>query len=348
MPMLTGLVDSVIGVDTHKHSHKAALVDALGGVLETRDVSSDAAGYRALLEWAGSQAPGRRVWAIEGSDCYGAGLMAYLLEQGEWVCEVDRPKRPKRKGGVKSDEVDAVRAAREALAAKHLAHPRRRGDREAIRVLNVTRKQAVGLRTAAIDQLQALVVTAPDGLRSRLRSLSGEQLVRACARLRSQASQSNEWTATVMAMRSVAGRAQAAATEVAELERELAKLEQPHTELLAETGVGTVVTALLLSAWSHRGRLRSEAAFAMLGGSAPIEASSGEVKRHRLNRGGDRQLNSALHTVVLTRQRWDERTQAYFARRTAEGKSEREIRRCLKRYVARHLFRVMEAAARSN
>jgi transposase len=347
MPMLADQVDYVIGIDCHKERHVAAIADRVGGLKATLNVSSDAEGYRSLLKWADKNARGRRVWAIEGAGSYGAGLTDWLAGKAEWMVEVDRPKRPKRKAGVKSDEVDALRAAKDALAAKRLAEPRRRGGLEAIRVLKISRKQAVQVSAVAVVQLKAMVVSAPEGLRARLRRLSTAELVATCAGLRHQPSHSTEWAATLLAMRTVARRVQAAAADAAELDRELTaavKAQAPPT-LLAEVGVGTVVAAELLAVWSHKGRLHSEAAFAMVAGAAPLEASSGQVVRHRLSRSGDRQLNSALHTVVLTRWRQDERTQAYIARRRAEGKSDREIRRCLKRHIARHLFRVMEAAA---
>ncbi len=347
MPMLADRVDYVIGIDCHKERHVAAIADGLGSLKASLSVTTDADGYRTLVKWADKNAGGRRVWAIEGAGSYGAGLTDWLASREEWMVEVDRPKRPKRKAGIKSDEVDALRAAKDALAAKRLAEPRRRGGLEAIRVLKITRKQAVQVSAVAVVQLKALVVSAPEGLRARLRGLSAAQLVVACAAMRNQPSPSVEWTATRLAMRSLARRAQAAAADAAELDRELSaavKAQAPQT-LLGEIGVGTVVAAELLSVWSHKGRLHSEAAFAMVAGAAPVEASSGQLIRHRLSRGGDRQLNSALHTVVLTRWRQDERTQAYIARRRAEGKSDREIRRCLKRHIARHLFRLMEAAA---
>lgn len=347
MPMLADRVDYVIGIDCHKNNHVAALTDHLGSLKATLSVTTDANGYRSLLKWADQNAHGRRVWAIEGAGSYGAGLTDWLAEKEEWMVEVDRPKRSKRKAGVKSDEVDALRAAKDALTAKRLAEPRRRGGLEAIRVLKISRKQAVQVSAVAVVQLKALVVSAPEGLRARLRGLTAAQLVATCAAMRNQPSQSLEWAATLLAMRTLARRAQAAAADAAELDRELSlavKAQAPPT-LLGEVGVGTVVAAELLSVWSHKGRLHSEAAFAMVAGAAPVEASSGQVIRHRLSRGGDRQLNAALHTVVLTRWRQDERTQAYIARRRAEGKSDREIRRCLKRHIARHLFRLMEASA---
>jgi transposase len=348
MSMLTGRVEAVIGVDTHKQQHTAALVDALGGQRGLLRIVSDGSGYRQLLGWGRRLEPGRRVWAVEGTGSFGAGLSSYLLEAGEWVCEVDRPDKPARKRGAKSDQIDALRAARQALQAEHLSQPRGRGEREAIRVLKLGRQQAVEVRAEAVVQLKSLVVSAPEGLRARLRGLPTGQLVKTCAGLRQNRQQSLEWRATVATLRSLARRAEAAAKDVEELSQSLAEqVAAEAPQLLAEKGVGTVVAAQLLCAWSHPGRLRSEAAFAMLAGVAPIPTSSGQKERYRLNRSGDREVNCALRTVVITRLASDPRTQAYFARRRAQGKSDREIQRCLKRYLARRLFRVMESNARS-
>jgi hypothetical protein len=346
--MLTGRVDAVIGVDTHKDQHTAALVDGVGSEVGSITIPTSSAGYAHLLTWACRLEPRRRVWAVEATGSFGAGLTSFLLEAGEWVCEVDRPDKPARKRGAKSDEIDALRAARQALQERHLAQPRRRGEREAIRVLKVARQEAVDVRSHSLLQLKAMLISAPEVLRKRLRDLDGERLIESCLRLRRGCDDSMEVVATIVALRSFAGRARAAGEEVEELSRQLAALvvSSAPAELLAETGVGTVVAAKVLCAWSHPGRLRSEAAFAMLGGSAPIPASSGQQQRHRLNRSGDRELNCALRTVVVTRMAWDERTRAYFARRRREGKTDREIQRCLKRYVARRLFRILESSSR--
>jgi transposase len=346
MGMLAGQVDHVIGVDTHRDSHSAAVVAPLtGAVAAQTTVAADAFGYKRLLRFARRSAKGRRVWAVESCGSYGAGLVTFLLEQGEWVVEIDRPRRPARRNGAKSDELDAVRAAREALGRKHLAQPRQRGEREAVRVLLVTRRGAVRARTRAINHLKSLVVTARDQLRLQLRRLDTDELVARCARLRTLPSHSPEHRATVIALRRTAQRILALEAEANDLESEIEQLvKQTVPALLAETGVGPITAAQLYCSWSHQNRLRSEAAFAMLGGSAPIPASSGQTIRHRLNRGGDRQLNCALHTIVLTRLNHDPQTRDYAARRAAEGKTPREIKRCLKRYVARRLFRILKAS----
>jgi transposase len=342
MGMLAGQVDGVIGVDTHRDSLAVAVIDPLGGIITHTSAPATAAGYQKLLGIAQAQVAGRWCWALEGTGSYGAGMASFLAERGEWVIEIDRPRRPARRTG-KSDALDAVRAAREALGRDNLSAPRRRGDYQALRVLLATRRGAVAARTAAINQLKALLVGAPEALRGELRALGTARQVTACARFAVQPQQPVEHRVTVRALRSTARRVQALTAEAAELEAELARLvAQVAPTLLALRGVGPVSAAQVLCAWSHPGRLRSEAAFAMLAGVAPLEASSGLVVRHRLNRGGDRQLNRALHTIVLVRLSDDAQTRAYAARRIAEGKSPREIRRCLKRSVARQLFKLLE------
>jgi transposase len=332
----------VIGVDTHKHTHTAAAVGATGAVLEHLTVPANPAGYRQLIGF------GRRhnatLWAIEGTGSFGAGLTTALLARCVRIVEVDRPQRPARRGGVKSDDIDAVRAARQVLAGVGLGEPRRRGDREAIRVLLTTRAQAVEFRTRAISALHALVTSAPDVIRERLRTLPLGQLLQTCAGLRGSARHNEEESATVVVMRSTARRALACEQEAAELEAQLDRLvRQFAPALLDQLGIGPVVAGQVIASWSHQGRVRSEAAFAKLGGVAPIEASSGTVIRHRLNRSGDRQLNRALHTIVLVRMRQDSATKDYVQRRLAQGKTIRDIKRCLKRYIARQLFRQLEA-----
>jgi transposase len=216
------------------------------------------------------------------------------------VTEIDRPARPARRNGANSDDLDAARAAREALGREHLAQPRRRGDREAVRVLLATRQGAVQSRTPAICHLKALVVNASESLRHQLRKLDTDQLLARCARLGTGPSQSVEHRATITGLRCTARRALVLEAEANDLESELEKLMvRLVPQLLAEPGVGVISAAQIVNAWSHAGRLRSEAAFAALGGAAPIEASSGKVVRHRLNRGGDRQLNRALHHRAL-------------------------------------------------
>jgi transposase len=343
MGMLEGQVQFVIGVDTHRDTHTAAVCDPTGAVLTHATVATTTPGHRQLLGWAQRQAPGPKVWAVEGTGSFGAGLTSLLVDHGELVVEVDRPKRPARRNGAKSDALDAARAAREVLAREQLAQPRARGDREALRVLLATRRCAVDARTKAINQLKALIVSAPPVLRERLRHCCTAAQVRCCARLRVHDSHSIEHRVTVQAMRATARRILFLEVEAAQHQAELDHLVAKVAPfLLNELGVGALTAAQLLVSWSHPGRVRSEAAFAMLAGVAPLEASSGRVTRHRLNRAGDRQLNRALHVIALTRLRQDPATRLYVARRRAQGKSDKEIRRCLKRTLARQLFRLMQ------
>jgi transposase len=348
MSMLTGHVEHVIGVDTHRDTNTAAVVTAAGEVLAHHQCSTDAMGYRRVVAFADEHAPGRRVWAIEGSGSFGSGLTTHLLERGEWVVEIDRPARPARRNGAKTDELDAVRAAREALTRDHLAAPRARGDREAMRVLLAARQGAVVARTKAIGQLKALIVNAPEALREQLRRGTTDQQLDKCSRLRTLPTHSVEHRTTVRAIRAVARRALFLEAEAAEHESELEQLVTAACpELLDKPGVGAITAAQMIVSWSHAGRIRNEAAFASLAGVAPIPASSGQTVRHRLNRSGDRQLNRALHTVALSRLQHHPDTKAYAARRTAEGKTRRDIKRCLKRAIAREIYRLLEAHAKA-
>jgi len=331
----------VVGVDTHKDSHSAALVDAMGALVAATDVGANRKGYRRLLEWARCRGP-QRTWVVEGTGSYGAGLASFLAAAEEVVFEGDRPQRRKPGAAGKSDQLDAVKVAREALAREHHAVPRQRGNREAIRVLLSTREGAVSAHRQALNQLYALVVSAPDPIRERLIRLRGEHLVTACLRLRS-ATGDIETRVTNRVLRQVARRIRTLQAEAAD---HLALLEQLVAEtapsLLAQPGVGAITAAQLLVSWSHAGRIRNENAFAAMAGVAPVPASSGKVVRHRLNRQGDRRLNRALHVVAICRSSFHAPTKLYIARRTAEGKSTREIRRCLKRYLARRLFRLLQ------
>ena len=346
MPMLEGKVDHVIGVDTHRDTHAAAILDRNGGLVAQLEVPSSQAGCGTLLRFVAERTADRRCWALEGTGCYGAGLASFLADQGEWVVEVDRPKRPRGRNGAKSDPLDAIRAGREALSREHLACPRQRGHREALRVLQLTRSGAVKVAADARRQLKALLVIAPQPLRQALRGGTWLVQARACAALQAEPAASVEERATMRALRLTAARALAAHAEAEALEKELRALVKAMAPvLLVQPGVGPITAAQVLISWSHPGRLRSEAAFAMLAGVAPIEASSGRVVRHRLNRGGDRQLNRALHTIVMIRQRFHQPTRGYVTRRTGQGKTQREIRRCLTRTVARQLYRLLERTA---
>lgn len=341
--MVAELVDYVVGVDTHRDEHTLALVEAAtGAVLAVRTVSANNDGYVEALRFASRQAEAARLWAVEGAGHYGAGLARYLSEQGETVLEVGRSPRSERRLRGKDDQLDAVRAARAALTSEPLPLPRSGERREALRLLLVARSSAVDVRREALTQLRSVIVTAPERLREELRELPAGRLLERCSRLRQARGRPDE-LASRLVLRTLARRIEAATSEAAELEREIAlHVQALAPQLLDEPGVGPIVAARLLVAWSHRGRVRSEAAFARLAGVAPIPASSGQTQRDRLSRGGDRQLNRALHTIVLHRRQHDPATRDYIARRLAEGKSRRDATRLLKRYLARHLFRLLQ------
>src|SRR5215218_9517525 len=224
MAMLAELVDGVIGVDTHRDTLTAAAVTRLGGVLAQTTTSADAAGYQRLLDFACVQVAGRRLWAVEGAGSFGAGLAVFLQQRGEQVVEVARPKRSASRTGAKSDALDAVRAARQALGQDHLATPRRRGEREALRVLLTTRRCATLARVAAIGQLKALIVGAPEELRAELRGRNTASQIDYCARLRPRPTRSLEHQATVRALRATAARIQLLEVEADQLQTELTVL----------------------------------------------------------------------------------------------------------------------------
>ncbi|MEU0507598.1 IS110 family transposase [Nocardia sp. NPDC005998] len=334
------------GVDTHLDTHTAAVIDPVGRVLGTAQFPADAAGYAALLAWMQGFGWLLRV-GVEGTGAYGAGLARLLREQQIHVVEVDRPDRKTRRFQGKSDPIDAIAAAKTALAQTRTGAPKQRDGRiEALRNLRVARRSAVEQRADAQRQIKSLIVTAPDELRRRLRGLSTTDLITTCAALRpDRTDAAAPATATKIALRSLARRHQQLSLEITDLDELLTPLIAViNPKLLAANGVGTDTAGqLLVTAGENHDRLRSEAAFAMLCGTAPIPASSGKTNRHRLNRGGDRQANAALYRVVLCRLRWDPQTRAYAEKRTKEGLSKKEIIRCLKRYIARELYRIITA-----
>jgi transposase len=336
----------ILGVDTHLDFHVAVAIDHLGRRLGESSVPTTAKGYERLLRWAEGFGLVRCA-GIEGTSSYGAGLTRHLRARGIEVLEVERPKhrrRSSRRNLEKSDPSDAERAARAILAGEASGEPKSgEGRVEMIRALLAARRSAIKARTQAANQLQSLRVTAPEELRHRLRGLHTKKLASVAARFRLGDAPRDVPTATRFALRSVARRYEALSEEIAELEAHLERLvAQAAPELVSLAGIGTDNAAtLLVVAGDNPKRLGSEASFASLCGVAPIEASSGKVVRHRLNRGGNREANRALYMVCLARMRRDLRTQEYVARRTQEGKSKREIIRCLKRYVAREVYRVL-------
>jgi transposase len=347
MVMLAENYEYVIGGDPDRDTIDLAVLDTATGRVRAHLIgAADGAGYRRMLAWAGENAPGRRVWALEGTGSFAAGLFVCLVDAGETVVEVGALKRAR---GAKSDRIDAIRAARQALSRDEQGAPRSGGLREALRMVFACREGVLVSRTKAINEFKSLIVVAPEQLRAQLRGRSLITQLGVIEKLQAPTTAPVEHRLSVFSLRSIAARIRFLSAQLSELDPELLDLIKQHPAgpaLLAEPGVGPVVAAQLLISWSHHGRVRNEAAFASLAGVAPLETSSGQRSRHRLNRGGDRALNRALHTVAVTRMRCHPETQAYETRRSAEGKTHRDIRRSVKRALARRLYRTIETAAR--
>jgi transposase len=334
-----------VGVDSHKDTHVAAAIDQLGRLLATTQAPTTQRGYGQLQRWAQRLGQVER-FGIEGTGSYAAGLARWLVDHGHQVVEVNRPNRQTRRRRGKSDPADAEAAARSALAGDEVTTPKTaNGTVEMLRVLRVARRSAMKARTQAANQLDSLLVTAPDQLRAQFRGLAPDRLVQIAAALR-PGELADPVAATKLALRELARRHQALTGELDRLDSHIAKLApKASPTLLARRGVGPQTAAgLLVAAGDNPDRLRSEAAFSMLCGSSPIEASSGRTIRHRLNRGGDRQANNALWVIALSRMASDQPTKDYVERRTKEGKSKKDIIRCLKRYIAREVYRDLKAA----
>jgi transposase len=331
-----------VGVDTHKDTHVAAARDQLGRRLGTTQVPASSAGYAQLLAWA--HALGEvAAWGVEGTGSYGAGLARFLAGHGQRVVEVNRPDRQARRRRGKSDAVDADAAARAVQAGEATGVPKAQdGVVEMLRALRAARQTAVKARTQAINALKGLLVTAPAELREQLGGLPTGRLVGTAAELE-VGTLTTPTAAVRLALRGLGQRYQHLDAEIALLTEQLDALTAGHAPKLRDLhGVGPdCAAALLIAAGDNPRRLHSEAAFAALCGTSPVEASSGKTRRHRLNRGGDRQANAALHRVVVVRLRWHQPTRDYATRRTTQGKTSKEILRCLKRYVAREVFAVL-------
>ena len=332
------------GVDTHADVHVAAAVcSASHRLLGTAEFETTPAGYVQLLAWLLSFGLLDAV-GIEGTGTYGAGLARFLTAEGVRLVEVDRPDRAARRLHGKSDPVDAEAAARAVLSGRATGTPKSRdGIIEAIRVLQVVYRSAVSDRTAAKNRFEALVVSAPADIRADLQQTPPKQRFERARRWRDRDGDDVAARATRQALRELARRIHLLDEQATRIEVELDQLtEQAAPQLRDLVGVGVHTAArLLVAAGDNPERIRTEAAFAHLCGVAPIRASSGKTTRHRLNRGGDRSANHALWRIVMVRRLYDERTRAYVARRTAEGLSDREITRCLKRYVAREVHRAL-------
>ena len=339
-------VQVVIGVDTHQDEHVAVAIDQQGVRLGQRRSPATTWGYGDLERW--SRGLGEvSAFGVEGAGSYGAGLARFLTGRGHSVVEVNRPDRSTRFRKGKSDPTDAESAARAVLSGVAGATPKSgEGEVEMIRMLKSAKDSAVKARTQAANQMKALIVTAPAQLRETLDGLPTAALAARCKSFR-PGRLKDPAAAAKYALRSLARRYRQLGKESRELQTELERLTRIASPALARIfGVGPDSAAcLLVTAGGNPQRLRSEAAFASLCGVSPIPASSGKTNRHRLNRGGDRQANSALYRIVVVRLSHDPRTRAYMLRRTGEGLSKSEIIRCLKRYVAREVFSVIRNSA---
>lgn len=334
----------ILGVDTHRDTHAAALIDPLGRFVAAETFPATRRGARALIRWAQNLGQVRRA-GVEGTGSYGAGLSRALVLENVEVVEVTRAARIGRRHLGKNDTRDAEAAARSVLSGQASAKPKARdGIVESIRVLRNARASAVKARTQAVIHLKNLVVTAPDELRESLDALTTKQLVARCAGMR-RTGKLDALSATRCAMRTLARRHQHLSAEVSDLDEQLAKLTKlAAPRLLDQPGVGQEIAArLLLTAGDNPTRIRNDSALAALCGASPVEASSGKTTRHRLNRGGDRQANSALWLIATNRMVHHPPTRDYVARRTAEGKTNPEIRRCLMRHIARGLHPLLVA-----
>jgi transposase len=344
--MLADQLDYIIGVDPHRDSHALAVVQVVSGVVVFEStIDANSGGYAQALKLADEHASGRRVFAVEGTGSFGAGLTRFLTGRDERVLEIGRLRRERRSGG-KTDALDAVRAARSALAQQRPVTPRAGGERQALQALVAAREGAVNAKRAGLCQLSDLLITTPEPVRSELRPLTRARLLQRLAATRPHGRGDAEVRGSLLALRSIARRVLQLTAEERELAREIEALTRRLApQLLDQPGVGPHAAAQLVLSWSHRGRISTEAAFARLAGAAPIPASSGQTIRYRLDRSGDRKLNRALHMILVTRKRTHPATITYIERRMQEGKTRREANRCLKRYLARNLYRLLEHGA---
>lgn len=333
------------GVDTHSDVHVAAALDATGALLGVESFPTTTAGYRDLLAWLRRFGEVERV-GVEGTGSYGAGLTRHLQAEGVSVVEVDRPNRQKRRQRGKSDTQDAISAARAAQSGDSSGEAKtRNGNVESMRVLRIARSSARRSRTQTLNQMRSIISTAPEPIRDELRDLNVYWLIKHASAYR-PGDRRDIVSLTKRTLRMLARRAAALEAEVDEIDAILEQLvNETAPDLVARPGIGTdCASALLVAAGDNPERLRSEATFAHLCGVAPIDASSGKHDRHRLNRGGDRQANSALWRIVITRMVYDPRTKTYIERRMKDGLTKKEAFRCLKRYIAREVYNALPRA----
>jgi transposase len=345
--MLAEIIDAVVGVDTHRDTHHVEMAAPTGTPIATCSVSNDTSGYAQLLAWIHDHAPGPRIAvSIEGTRSYGIGLARAATAAGLLVLECEQPNRKARRGKGKSDPIDAHLAVLTALRldTTRLPIPRADGDREALRILLGARHDLTVTSTAQINRLRALLRDGNDTDHQLARAALTDATLTGLARRRLSRDASREQAVRHAEVRRLAlaihDASRALKTNRAQLQSIVDDIAPGLTD---RRGTGPVTAAQVIVSFSHPGRCRNDAAFASLAGTCPLPASSGRTVRHRLNRGGDRALNRAIHTIATVRMRDCPTTKAYIARRTAEGKTIREIKRCLKRYIARELYRTLTA-----
>jgi transposase len=345
MTILSETIDAVIGGDTHRDTHALEMCSPTGATLATLEVSNTDAGFADALVWANEHAPGPNVVvALEGTRSYGIGLNRAMSAAGMRVVEAERPRNANRRGRGKTDPIDAHLAATSALNldTDSLSVPRADGNREALRILSVARQEMTNTQTRHINQLRALLLGGDDSERELSRGSLPNTRLAEIARRRGSSRDSVEQVVRRAEARRLALAIKTSRIDLVENKTRLAELvDQSAPDLTDGFGIGPVSAAQVIVSWSHLGRCRNEAAFASLAGVCPIPASSGRTIRHRLNRGGDRALNRAMHDILSSRWRACARTHAYIEKRRSEGKTDREIRRCLKRYIARELHHTL-------
>lgn len=348
MTMLADVTDAVIGVDTHRDTHQVEIAQPSGAAIATTSIANTETGFTELLSWISWHAPGARLVAsVEGTRSYGAGLARALATAGLTVIECEPPNRAERRRKGKTDAIDAHLAVMAVLEqpVEKLAIPRADGDREALRILLCARDELTTTATGQTNRLRALLRDGDDTDREFARRQLSETVLTQLMRRRQPPEASCVQATRIAEIRRLAHALRASRRELAANRARLAEIvDRLAPGLIEKPGVGPVTGAQVIVSFSHPGRCRSDAAFAKLAGTSPIEASSGQTTRHRLNRGGDRKLNAALYTIAMVRMRSHADTRAYVARRRAEGKSNREIRRCIKRYITRQLYRHLTQA----
>ena len=333
----------MIGVGPHRDSHALAVVEVVtGAVVFEATIAADSCGYAHALALVEQHAQGRRAFAVEGTGSFGRGLTRFLDGRGERVLEVGRLRRERRTGG-KTDALDAIRAARSVLAAVRPSTPRAGGQRQALQALVAARAGAVDAKRAALCQLRDLLITTPEPLRSELRPLTRARLVQRLAATRPGGRHDPELRGSLLALRSIARRVLQLTVEERELAREIEALTQALApQLLDQPGVGPHAAAQLVLSRSHQGTYPLRSRLRQTRRRSTNPASSGQTIRYRLDRSGDRKLNRALHQILVTRKRTHPQTIAYIERRLTEGKTRRQANRCLKRHLARNLYRLLE------